>query len=128
MKLTNEELKKKIKNGVVVIDDNLEVDGHIDIEADLIVYGDIIARNILARNILAWDITARDITACNIKACNIKAWDISAIDITVRRITANDISYFAVCFAYRNISCKSIKGMSEKSKHFVLDGKIEVQE
>ena len=50
----------------------------------------------------------------NIKAWNIEAWNIKAADI----------SYYAVCFAYNSINCKSIKGRLDNSKHFVLDGTI----
>ena len=37
-------------------------------------------------------------------------------------------NYYAVCVAYNNIECKSIKGRRKNSKHFVLDGKLEVKE
>jgi hypothetical protein len=47
---------------------------------------------------------------------NINAWNINAWDI----------SYYAVCFAYKNITCKSIKGRRDNCKHFVLDEKIEI--
>lgn len=53
----------------------------------------------------------------------INAWNINAYDID-----AYDIDYFAVCFAYGNIKCKSIKGRRKNHKHFVLDGKLEVEE
>lgn len=73
-------------------------------------------------NIDAKTINAFDIRACNIKACNIEAWDINAWNIE-----AQDISYYAVCFAYKNIKCKSIKGRRNNARHFVLDGKLEVE-
>ena len=57
-----------------------------------------------------------DIKAENVYAGNIDAWDINA----------ENIKYLAVCFAYKNITCKSIKGKFENSKHFVLDGKMEI--
>ena len=79
---------------------------------------DINAWNINANNIKAGDIITGNISACNISACNIEAGDISA----------NNISYHAVCFAYDSIKCKSIKGRRKNSKHFVLDGKLEVEE
>ena len=41
-------------------------------------------------------------------------------------INARNISYYAVCVAYKNIKCKSIKGKRGNHKHFVLDGKLEV--
>lgn len=79
--------------------------------------------NIDAVNINAYDIVAFDINANNINAHDIKAFDIKACNIDAR-----DISYNAVCYAYENIKCKSIKGRRENAKHFVLDGKIEVEE
>ena len=109
--------------------------------------------NIEAYNINACDILVRDINACNIKANNIdanninanniKAHNIYALDIKVKNIFANDIaagdinawnieacdiSYWAVCFAYNSITCKSITSKRENHKHFVLDGKLEVEE
>lgn len=91
-----------------VFEESVEVKGSIrgkdDLLFDLVVKG----------NITADDITARYITAGNITAGNISAWDINALDI----------NYYAVCFAYQNIKCESIKGSRENAKHFVLDGKI----
>ena len=49
---------------------------------------------------------------------NIEAYDINA----------NNISYYAICFAYENIKCKSIKGRRKNHKHFVLDGVLEVED
>ena len=64
-----------------------------------------------------------DINAYDIKAHSISAWDIDALNIN-----ADDIDYYAVCFAYYNIKCKSIKGRRKNAKHFVLDGKLEVEQ
>ena len=76
-----------------------------------------------------------DITSFNLNveanievAGNIKAWDIKAWDINAGNIKARDINYYAVAFAYKNIKAKSIKGRRENSRHFVLDGKLEVKE
>ena len=68
--------------------------------------------SITATDISAWNISARNINAGNINAGDINAWDINACDIN------------AVCFAYNNITCKSIEGRREHCKHFVLDVKI----
>ena len=68
------------------------------------------------------NIEALDIKAWNIDANNIDTRDIKALDINV-----NDITYYAICFAYNNIKCKSIKGIRKNAKHFVLDGKLEVE-
>lgn len=73
------------------------------------------------------DVTA-NINACNISACNINAWNIKARDINAWNIYADNIDYYAVCFAYYNIKCKSIIGRRKNAKHFVLDGKLEVEE
>lgn len=79
-------------------------------------------------NIDAVNINAYDIVAFDINANNINAYDIKAFDIKACNIDARDISYNAVCFAYNNIKCHSIKGRRENHKHFALDGKIEVSE
>jgi len=100
----NEELKKLIIDGVINCNgQDLICDFDIDIDADI--------NN--AEDITAW---------------NIKAWNIDARHIDAKDIIAWNITYYAVCFAYYNIRCKSIKGRRENSKHFVLDGKIEVGE
>ena len=95
---------------------NLCVDAHID------------AWNIKAWNINAYDIDAWNINAYGINAHKIDASNINASNIEAFNIKACDISYYAVCFAYNNIECKSIKGRRANAKHFVLDGKLEVEE
>ena len=100
----------------------------IVLKFDLDIYCSIIAKNIYALDIEAFDIKADDITAWNIRARDIKSKDITADDINAMNIEARDINYYAVCFAYYNIKCKSIKGIRENAKHFVLDGKLEVEE
>ena len=87
--------------------------------------------NIKARNINAWDINVVNIDAWDIKAWNIDAWNINAqninaLNISAWNIVAEDITYHAVCFAYQNIECSSIKGRRVNAKHFVLDGKIKI--
>ena len=84
---------------------------------------DITARNITAHNIDAQDINARDINAWDVNARNIDARDINAYNIT-----AHAISYYAVCVAYHNITCKSIKGRRANCRHFVLDGEIKLKD
>ena len=119
-------VKNKEYIEVVVFDFDLNVEANIDaydIEAL-----DINAWNINACNINANNIKARNINAIDIDACNINAGNISACNIEAGNISANNISYHAVCFAYDNIKCKSIKGRRKNSKHFVLDGKLEVEE
>ena len=60
-----------------------------------------------------------NITAGNIDAFDIKARDIHAWDVYASNINARNINYHAVCFAYKNIKCKSIKGRRKNAKHFV---------
>ena len=73
------------------------------------------------------DINAKKIKAWDIKVRYIETLDINADDINARDIIAKNISYYAVCFAYYNIKCMSIKGRRENAKHFVLDGTLEVK-
>jgi len=122
----------KIKGNLIlkadtIYNESIEVEGHIICESErfsLKVAGNIDAWNINAWNINAWNIDAWNINAGNINAWDINAWNINAGNIDARNIDAGDIFYYAVCFAYQNIKCKSIKGNREKHKHFCLDGKI----
>ena len=82
---------------------------------------DINACNIDAEGINASDIKASDINARNINARNINAWDINA-----RNINAGDIIYYAVCVAYNNIECTSIRARRTNAKHIALDGEIKI--
>ena len=102
---------------------NFDLDINANIEA-----GSIDALNINAVNIRAWDIDTRDINALDIDAWDIYAWDIYACNIESYNIKAKNISYFAVCFAYDNIKCNSIIGRRDNAKHFVLDGKLEIED
>jgi len=77
---SNEELKKLVKDGKIVIDEDLVCDFNIDIEADLVIKG-----NLIARNIDVWNIDAR-----NIDARNIDVWNIDARNIVCeKRIKKN---------------------------------------
>ena len=113
MKITSQrEFDNHIKNGVFICTDlMLEITCDIVTTAD-IKAGDINACNIKAHNINAYDINADDIKAYDINACN---------------INAHDIEYYAVCFAYFNITCASIVGGRENAKHFCLDGEITIK-
>lgn len=133
---------------LVVFNFNLNVGSNInandinakDIEAEDITARDINVFSIGANNINARDIkavsdieanniNARDIkTLLNIEANDINARDIKALNIEAdSNINARNIDYFAICCAYQNIKCNSIKGRRENAKHFVLDGKLEVE-
>lgn len=87
-----------------------------------------VSTNIVARDIIAWNINAHDIYANDIRANEIIANDIYADNINAIVIKAYDISYYALCFAYWSIKCKSITGRRKNHTHFVFDGKLEVKE
>ena len=119
-------------NTYVFKEDNKYIDLVI-LNFDLKIKSNIDACGIDAYNIKANNIKATNINACNIYCYNINAWDIKAYDINADNISACninawDISYFAICFAYENITCKSIKGRRKNHKHFVLDGVLEVED
>jgi hypothetical protein len=99
-----------------------------DIKARDIKAWDIRANNINAGNIIADDIHAWNIYSSDIKANCIIANDINAEDINAESIYARDVTYYAVAFAHKNIKVKSIRGKAENAKHFVLDGKLEIED
>ena len=124
----NEELKSYVEEHKI-IEESITCEFNISLSNDLIVKGNINTNNIDAWDINAWDINAWNINAWDINAIDINAIDINAIDINASDINASDINardinYYAVCFAYNDIRCKSITGRKENHKHFVLDGKI----
>jgi len=96
-----------------VFEESIEVEGNIT-GKDGERFSLTVKGNINAEDIKAWDIKAWDIKAKDIDAWNINTWNINA----------RDISCYAVCFAYNNIECNSIKGRRQNAKHFCLDGKI----
>lgn len=129
----------KVRANISAVDINAHNINAYDIDAGDIIAGDIDVFNINSGDITAVNINAKNIDAYNIDALNIKAnGDINAVNIKVSsidadnieaiNINAQDISYYAVCFAYNNIKCKSIKGRRDNAKHFVLDGKMEVED
>ncbi|MBR4266462.1 MAG: hypothetical protein IKQ46_10460 [Bacteroidales bacterium] len=111
-----------------------------DIIAKNIIVKDIVALNIKAQNIISEDIRAYDIFSCDIRAHsilannmksldinahNIKANNITALDIkSLLDIYANNITFYGVCLAYKDIVCNRIKGTRKNSKYFTLDGDI----
>jgi hypothetical protein len=115
----------------MTFEEDLTVEGNIlrkDRERfNLTVKGNLNALDINASNINALDIKASNIDARNIDAGDINAGDINASNINALDINALDISYYAVCFAYQNITCKSIKGSRNNAKHFCLDGEITIK-
>lgn len=99
-----------------------------NIDSSSVYARDIIAHNIKCFKIDAADINANNINVHHINACVIKVHDICAVDIIAQIINAHDIDYYGVCFAHDSIKCNSIKGRTKNSKHFTLDGKLEVEE
>ena len=99
----------------------------LNVEANIEAYN-IEACDIFVNDINAYNIKAHNIYALDIKVKNIIANDIYARDINAWNIDACDISYWAVCFAYNSIKCKSITSKRKNHKHFVLDGVLEVAE
>ena len=135
-----EEIQKyynKEKNAYIFKEDGKNIDLVI-FAFNLKVEANINARDIKAYNIDVWNINALNIEAFEINASyiqsedinafNITAYNINAGDINANNIKARDISYWGVCFAYKNIICNSIKGRKENARHFVLDGEIKVLE
>ena len=133
-------------NEPTIINGDLVLEQNTTYEGDLIVYGnitgkngarynltvhgnlnacDVNARDVNARDVNAMDVNAWNVNARDVNACDVNARDVNARDVNAGDVNAGDISYYAVCFAYHNIKCKSIKGRRDNSKHFVLDGKIE---
>lgn len=114
-----------------------------DIKCKNIIAGDISSMNIKCRNIYSenlrgYNITAsnmstRDLWANNVKAVDVSAHniivsDISAFDIkSLVDINANHIEFYAVCMAYHDIVCETIRGLRKNSRYFVLDGKVTIK-
>ena len=97
-----------------VFDEDLTVEGNIFCEGgrfDLTVKG---------------NINCSDINCSDIDCLNIDCHNIDCSDIDCHNIDGHDINYYAICFAYNNIKCKSIVGRRQNARHFVLDGKIEI--
>ena len=112
-----------------VFDEDLVVRGNIICEGgkfDLTVKGNINCFDINSHNIDCHDINCCNIDCLNIDCHDINCYNINCHDINCFDIDCAGINYYAVCFAYNNIKCKSIKGRRKNSKHFVLDGKIEI--
>ena len=83
------------------------------------------AKDIRVEDFRALEVDVSDIDARNIRIDDIIAKDILAGDIIAKDIRARNIYYYAVCVAYNNIKCKTIRGTLDNAKHLVLDGKIE---
>ena len=111
------------KVNTYVFEDDVEFLCDVDVEANIDAWN-IKACNIYAHDINALNVEAYDINSDTIDANDIRAMDIGAFEIKSWSIKARDISYFTVCYAYKDIECNSINGIIPNSKHFVLDGKL----
>ena len=105
---SNEQVLPLIKDGILKIDDDIEL--ALD---DFKINADLICKNICGKNYRR-----------NISAGDISARNISARDISAGNISARGISYFAFCIVYRIFKCKSIKGKRTNSFHKCLDSEI----
>ena len=99
----------------------------LNIKASNIKACDIDAFDIEANDIDAYDIDILDVKANDIKVWNIEARNIEARNINVNNIKARNISYFAFCFVYNNIKCKSIRSSRNNAKHLVIGSKLEIK-
>ena len=106
---------------LVIFNFDLELNSNISAK-------DIVGFGIDVLDINCININCNDIYAFNINAYNICAFNINANIINAYNIVAHDIIYYAFCFAYFDIKCKLIKGITEYAKHFVLDGVLEVED
>lgn len=95
---TQAEVDSDIVDGVLTIECDVSFEFPLNVEAKIVVNGDINAGNINAGDINAWDINARN------------------------------ISFYAVAFAYSSFKCKSIIGRRKNSKYFCLDKEVEIRE
>jgi hypothetical protein len=121
---SNEEVKKDIKDGYLIIEDDVHFDFEnviisANIKANNIDAYNIKANNIDANNIKAYNIDAYNIKANNIDANNIKAYNIDANDIDANDIKANNIKC-AFCIAYNRFECVSVKGGRENSDNEIV--------
>ena len=112
---------------ITAADINIDDIKALDIFSEDIDANDIKANDITAGNIDACNITAHDITALDINAYKLKAEDIDAGNIIASDIVAKDIYYFAVCVAYKNLKCRSIKGKRKNAKYLILDETVGVE-
>lgn len=104
-------------------------------DVSLIIHGNVRGETIKVRYLKANNVVVKYLEVYhNIEARHIEAGDIwvnnniKADDIKALKIKANHIDYYALCVAYYEITCKSIEGRRENSKHFCLDREIIINE
>ena len=124
-------IKKRISDDEYIDFEECHIICEFDIDlggVSLINIREFIAWNVNCSNIQARSIEVKNLNTHTIKADYIDAWDVKAQSIECRSIRALKIFYFAFCFAYENITCKSIEGHWKNSKHFCLDGEITIKQ
>ena len=108
-----------------IIEGNLILEKDKVIEEDLIVKGDIFGKGGRRFNlIIKGNLNCRDLKCRDLKCRDLNCWNLNCRNLSCCDLKARNISYYAVCFAYKNIECETIKGRRKNCKHFVLDGKI----
>lgn len=96
---TQAEVEKDVVNNVLTINEDVKFECSIEIEAKIVIKG------------------------------NINAGDINARDINAGDINAREILYYAFCCVYKNILCISIKAKRRIARPPVcLDGKLTIKE
>ena len=100
-------MTKVIKGDLVMTED-------MTFDEDLVVKG-----NIFGKNGHKYSLKVNGDLNC----FNLNCFDLNCLDLNCR-----DLSYYAVAFAYTSFKCKSVKGRRENSKHFCLDGEVQITE
>jgi hypothetical protein len=106
-----------------IIEDDLTVDGSI-IGKDgkrfsLVVNGDLKCWDLDCFNLKCWDLDCHNLNCHNLDCRELVCYNLDCWDLV-----CFNLSFYAVCFAYNNIFCKSISGRRENGRYFVLDGNI----
>ena len=93
-------------------------------DESLIVKGNIFGKNGIRYNLrVRGDLNCLNLNCLDLNCLNLNCDDLICWDLNCR----DNVSYYAICFAYKNIKCKSIKGRRSNCKEpFVLDGTIEI--
>ena len=143
---SQEEAEKLIKDGEIIINEDVTFEVSVKLEASLIIYGDIdaydidaydidaydiVAHNVDAHNvdaydIVAYDIDAYDIVAYDIVAHNVDAHNVDAYDIVAHNIVAHDIKFWSFAIARISFKCKSWTASRQNGFAKCLDDKIKI--
>ena len=97
------------------------IEGNLILEKDEVIKEDLIVKgSIFGKGGGRFDLIVKG----NLNCLDLDCGDLDCRDLNCLDLKARNINYYAVCFAYNNIECETIKGRRENCKHFVLDGKI----